>query len=328
MTMQIHEGQQSPTIRPQMSILDIVGQMDQLMTLGDTLVKSGMIPPSVRTKEAAVAIILKGQELGLGAMEAFGSINVIQGKPTISPQLMVALAERTGQLENWKVDRSDQQACCTVKRRNREPFSFCFTIEDADRMGLLNKTGSQYKRQPATMLMWRSISGAFRPTFADVLAGIYTPEEMGASVDEETGEVLEVHAEVVNTQTPDVPVASTEKPTDEQAPPPEPVPWIKTAEGQKFVPWLQGLRGRSEDGFMDVLKAHDMVSVDDIENTEQAKGVVSDLRDFEADLDQMAADVEKAQAEQEEEMRQTQGPEFAELDLPTDGTVDTDGMPD
>ena len=49
-------------------ILPVIAQMDGLMFLGDTLVKSGMLPQSIKTKEAAVAVILKGRELGIGAL--------------------------------------------------------------------------------------------------------------------------------------------------------------------------------------------------------------------------------------------------------------------
>ena len=56
-------------------------------------------------------------------------------------------------------------------------------------MGLVGK--HNWKTMPKVMRQWRAISAAFRPVFADVLAGLYTPEEMGAAVDEEGAIVTE-----------------------------------------------------------------------------------------------------------------------------------------
>ena len=64
----------------------------QVMTQqAEMLVKSGFLPASIKTKEQAVAIILTGQELGLPPMLALRKINVIQGVPTVAPELMLAL---------------------------------------------------------------------------------------------------------------------------------------------------------------------------------------------------------------------------------------------
>lgn len=181
------------TTRNTTDILPIIEQMDKLKYLGDTLVKSGMIPSNIKTPEAAVAIILKGREIGIGPMEAFSSINIIQGKPTISPRLMMALAERSGQLTDYEIVDDGNTCTVTVKRGKRVPFSSSFSMDDAKAMGLAGK--DNWKKQPKVMRQWRAISAAFRPVFADVLAGLYIPEKMGATVDEE-GSII-VDAETV-----------------------------------------------------------------------------------------------------------------------------------
>ncbi len=154
------------------------------------LVKSGMIPISINTAEKAIAIIITAKELGIGAMEGFRSINVIQGKPTISPQLMLALANRTGNLQNIVIDSTDERCRVTVTRKGRDPHTEEFGLKEATALGLIGR--DNYNKQRATMFKWRSLAANLRVTFPDVMLGFYTPEEMGADVKVTENEGMEV----------------------------------------------------------------------------------------------------------------------------------------
>ena len=154
------------------------------------LVKSGFLPQSIKTPEQAIAITLTAKELGIGMMEGFRSINVIQGKPTISPQLMLALANRTKQLENIRIDSTDEFCRVTVTRKGREPHSEIFGVKEATALGLIGR--DNYKKQPAIMFKWRALAANLRVTFPDVELGFYTPEEMGAEVKVGEGDAMEV----------------------------------------------------------------------------------------------------------------------------------------
>jgi hypothetical protein len=144
------------------------------------LVKTGFLPKSITTPEQAVAIIMTGRELSIPPMAALNTINVIQGKPTVSPQLMLALINRSGQLEDMKIETGGEGATCTMKRRLRQPFTARFGPAEAKAMGLSGK--DNYSKQPATMYQWRAVAMAARAVFPDVILGLYTPEEMGAEV--------------------------------------------------------------------------------------------------------------------------------------------------
>ena len=159
---------------------ELVQNLDDLMSLANVLVKSGLLPTTVNTPEKAAAIILKGRELGMPVMESMALINVIQGKPTIAPQGMLALAYRTGQLE--ELDIKDDGFTCTVTmtRKGRKPHSESFSMDDAANLGLAVK--DNWKKQPKTMRKWRAIAACARVVFPDVIGGMYTPEEMGANV--------------------------------------------------------------------------------------------------------------------------------------------------
>jgi hypothetical protein len=180
------------------------------------LVKSGFLPTAIKTPEQALTIMLTGKELGIGLMESLRSINVIQGKPTMSAQLLLGLCYRTGQVEKAYVKESTSEKCVFVIQRKGNPEYVCaFTMQDARSLGLSEK--DNWKKQPATMLQWRATSKACRLMFPDAICGLYTPEEIAEGVDvienPQTGtvEVVEIHE--APKEIPAPALASSEVPT-------------------------------------------------------------------------------------------------------------------
>ena len=148
----------------------------------ESLVKTGFLPQAIKTPEQALAIMLTGRELGIPAMAALNTINVIQGKPAISPQLMLALIERSGQLEDieFQIDPDGRWVSVIMKRKGRSAHNEVFGENEAKAMGLLSK--DNYRKQPTVMYKWRAVAAAARTVFPDVILGLYTPDEMGAEV--------------------------------------------------------------------------------------------------------------------------------------------------
>lgn len=165
------------------------------------LVATGFLPAAIKTPEQAMAIILTGRELGIGTMAALNTINVIQGKPTVSPQLMLALIERSGQLQDIQIEPHDGNAVrCTMLRKGRSPHTEIFGDAEATAMQLSGK--DNYKKQKQTMFRWRAVAACARVVFPDVITGLYTPDEMGADVDEDGILLPPVKPNVVDIQPP------------------------------------------------------------------------------------------------------------------------------
>lgn len=159
------------------------------------LVKTGFLPSAIKTAEQAVAIMLKGKELGIPSMYALSNIAVIQGKPVANAELMLALIYRDHGDRAILFLHSGADECTIAYRRRSwtEAQSYSFTIEDARKAGLLgNQTWQKY---PAAMLRARCVSAVARMAFPDSIGGMYTPEELGAQVvvnDEGSIEIVDV----------------------------------------------------------------------------------------------------------------------------------------
>lgn len=151
-----------------------------------------------------------GAMLGLHPMAALQGIDVIEGKATISPQLMTGLLRAAGHKVRIKasgtVTGGDYKVTVALIRSDDpdEPFESTWDIDRAVRAGLCSynldtatgkwsvKARSQsgkslpWENYPETMCKWRAIAEVGREGGDDVLKGIsYTPEEMGAVVTED-----------------------------------------------------------------------------------------------------------------------------------------------
>lgn len=142
----------------------------------------------VNSKDQAAAIMLKGYELGLTLTAAFEFINIIQGKPSLTPRGHLALILQNPELD--KIEVTDEKDACTVKMVRLNGFSYTarFTLEDANRAGLI-KADSGWAKYPANMLRWRAIGYCADVVFPDVGAGMKRSDELGAEITAE-GDVI------------------------------------------------------------------------------------------------------------------------------------------
>lgn len=144
---------------------------------------------SKMTEVQAMFVMLKGYELGISPMQSLDGIQVIQGKTMVSPQLMLALINRSGLMDDMKIDPTDQHCVVSMTRKGRTAHVETFALEDAKTMGLAGK--DNWVKQPKTMMKWRAVAACARVVFPDVIQGMYTPEELGAEVvEDESGELV------------------------------------------------------------------------------------------------------------------------------------------
>ena len=156
------------------------------------LANSGLLPSAYRRNPANVLWAVEyGEMLGLPPMAAMTGVHVIEGKPTASAGLISGLVRQAGhKLRVWGTSKS---ATCEIVRSDdpEHTFSVTWTLRrepgdnpSAEEAGLLGK--SVWKQYAASMLKARAITQCARDACEEVLYGLhYTPEELGAEVDED-----------------------------------------------------------------------------------------------------------------------------------------------
>lgn len=186
----------STALIPMAELLPSQASWDTMKRQGAELLKTGFLPSSIKTPEQFIAIVLKGRELGLPPMYACNHIVVIQGKPTMSAEVQLAMIFKhcpTAKIQYLEVSN---ERCSIKATRDGQTWSqFSFSMEDASAAGLTSK--DNWKKYRRAMLRSRCVSELARSLFPDCLAGVsYTPEELGADVNE-SGEVINVTPEPV-----------------------------------------------------------------------------------------------------------------------------------
>lgn len=155
------------------------GAIERLATYA---VKSGFV--SKLSQPQIVFIILKGYELNISPMQALADIHLVNGKPGLSVQLMISLANRSGMLSHFDIPDADEafkagKATVSATRKDRpdSPITMTFTIDDAKKAGLWDKVGP-WTQYPGQMLVNRAVSMLLRRIIPEALSGMYLAEEL------------------------------------------------------------------------------------------------------------------------------------------------------
>ena len=68
----------------------------EALSFAQLLIDSKLIPSTLKTPDAVVAVILQGRELGFGPITSVNNINNIQGKPTLGVHAIAAKLAQAG----------------------------------------------------------------------------------------------------------------------------------------------------------------------------------------------------------------------------------------
>ena len=138
------------------------------------------VPKDLRGKpEAMLACVLMGREVGLGPLQSLQMIDNIDGRPSMSAELLNAMIRAQGHSIQI-VEMSSEGVTLRGKRcDNGDEATFTFGPAEAARAGLSSKTN--YTRYPESMFLARALSMLARFLFPDVVAAFhaYIPEEVG-----------------------------------------------------------------------------------------------------------------------------------------------------
>lgn len=127
---------------------------DEAWRMAEYLSDSDMVPKDFKGKPANCLVAIQwGGELGLKTMQAIQNIAVINGRPSLWGDVMLALVRASPLCEYVVETVTDQGATCKVKRRGEPEQSREFTVADATAAGLINKDGpwKQYRKRMLQM---------------------------------------------------------------------------------------------------------------------------------------------------------------------------------
>lgn len=163
-------------VTPQSGFVSL-SNMDEAFAFANMLSQSGMVPKIYTGKPADIVIAMQmGSELGLKPLQSLQNIAVVNGRPTIWGDAVIAICQSSGLLEDITEVVTDTEATVTVKRTGQEPHTVTFSMEDAKKAGLSGKAGP-WTQYPKRMMKNRARAFALRDKFADVLNGFGITEE-------------------------------------------------------------------------------------------------------------------------------------------------------
>ena len=154
--------------------------MEEAIKFSEVISKSGLLPKDYQGKPANCLVAIQwGMELGLAPLQALQNIAVINGKPSVYGDSLLAMVRADDRCMGVEETQEGGVATCIVKRRlsdgSIEEVKRTFSMKQAEQAGLSNRP--TWKAYPERMLQHRARGNALRDAFPDVLRGIITSEE-------------------------------------------------------------------------------------------------------------------------------------------------------
>jgi hypothetical protein len=148
----------------------------EIKELASSVAASGFFP-AFKNPQQALVLMMMAQVEGCHPMQAVQRYDVIQGKPAKKADAMLADFQQRGGTIAWTEYTDDAVEAEFMAKGMAKPCKVRWTYKQATDAGLTGKpTWKQFKRQ---MLKARVISEGIRISDPGVVAGLYTPEEVG-----------------------------------------------------------------------------------------------------------------------------------------------------
>lgn len=129
----------------------------------------------MQSKEQALALMLVAQAEGLHPATAARDYHIIQGRPALKADAMLARYLASGGKVEWH-EHTDAKVAATFSHPQGGSLRIDWDMERAKKAGLGDK--DMWKKYPRQMLRARVISEGIRATNPAVAVGMYTPEEI------------------------------------------------------------------------------------------------------------------------------------------------------
>lgn len=147
--------------------------LSDITTMAEVAAKSRMF--GFKNPEEAMAIMLLCQAESLHPAVAMRDYHVIQGRPALKADAMLARFQQAGGSVQWKV-YTDREVTGTFSHPQGGSLDVTWTLEQAKKIGITTK--DNWAKYPRAMLRARCLSEGIRAVYPGVVVGVYTPEEV------------------------------------------------------------------------------------------------------------------------------------------------------
>ena len=227
-----------------------------LRLMVEAMSRSGFFKEA-RDIDKAITLALVGQELGIGPATAIRGIHIIEGKTSLSSNLMAAQIKGSGKY-TYRVRENTSKVCRIeffemVAGKSESIGTSEFTIEEAQQANLMGNPS--WKKYPKAMLFARALSQGARTHTPDVFGG--APVYYEGEIEESMQSRSEPDPEPI--QAPE-----SAKPKGD----PE-LKAIRAAWGFDTPDWTRFLRGRPIEVGAEIVKAAHAAGIIDLDTANQ-----------------------------------------------------------
>lgn len=153
--------------------------MDEVARFAKMVLGSGMAPRDKTNPQQIAIAVMQGMEVGLTPLQAINDIAVINNRPTIWGDALIALVRRHGHQVQETIEGDGDKAvakCVVMRADTGEKIERTFSVDDAKKANLWGKSGP-WTSYPKRMLQMRARGWAIRDGCADSMKGLRVAEE-------------------------------------------------------------------------------------------------------------------------------------------------------
>ena len=147
--------------------------ISEIQTMAEVAAKSKMF--GFKNTEEAMAIMLLCQAENLHPAIAMRDFHVIQGRPALKADAMLARFQQAGGKVDWK-EYTDEVVTGIFSHPQGGTLEVTWTLAKAKYIGIANK--DNWKNYSRAMLRARCVSEGIRSVYPGCVVGVYTPEEV------------------------------------------------------------------------------------------------------------------------------------------------------
>lgn len=147
--------------------------INEIREMAEVAAKSKMF--GFKSPDEAMAIMLLCQAENLHPAIAMRDFHVIQGRPALKADAMLARFQQAGGSVKWE-EYTDERVTGNFSHPNGGSVSVTWTFEMAKKIGLTGK--DNWRNYARAMLRARCVSEGVRTVYPGCVVGVYTPEEV------------------------------------------------------------------------------------------------------------------------------------------------------